>query len=81
MTVLASLWDWLRAIVAALLERLWRAPDGASAEARLKALPQRSQALIVGCVLLLLFVTSLIAAEFGWIGMLVFFLAVIALVY
>ncbi|MDT8853474.1 hypothetical protein RNZ50_12640 [Paracoccaceae bacterium Fryx2] len=81
MTLLAGIWDWLRAIAAALLERLWRSPDGKSAEARLRALPPRRQAVLVGCVLLLLFVTSLIAAGFGWIGMLIYFLAVIVLVY
>lgn len=79
-TLLGGLWDWARAIAAALLDRWWRDKDGTSAESRLKRLPTRTQAVIVACVLLLLLVFSLVAAEFGWIGMLVYFLAVIVLV-
>ncbi len=44
---------------------------------RIEARPPREQAVIVGGTLGFLFLLSLLAAQFGWVGMLIFFLAVI----
>lgn len=44
---------------------------------RIEALPAGEQALVVGGVLGLLFLISLFAAQFGVVGMLLFFLAVV----
>jgi hypothetical protein len=49
-------------------------------DAALRRRPVREQALITGGILALLLALSLAAAQFGWIGMLVFWLLVIVLV-
>lgn len=49
-------------------------------DARLAAQPPREQALIVAATLGALFLTSLLFAQFGLIGLLVFLLAIIVLV-
>jgi hypothetical protein len=46
-------------------------------EERLLARPRRERAAIVGATLLALFLLAVLAAQFGWIGMLVFWMAVI----
>ena len=46
-------------------------------EARLRTRPGREQTAIVGATLLALFLLAVLAAQFGWIGMLVFWMAVI----
>lgn len=48
-------------------------------EARLAARPAQEQALLVGATLVALFLAALLAAQAGWIGMLLFWLAVIVL--
>jgi hypothetical protein len=56
----------------------WRSTEEVSATIKARSLPQ--QTAITAGVLTLLFALSLVAAQFGWIGMLVFWLAVIVLV-
>lgn len=56
----------------------WRSPEEVSAA--IEARPLAQQATITVGVLAILFACSLVAAQFGWIGMLVFWLVVIALV-
>ncbi|MBL4541812.1 MAG: hypothetical protein JKP97_08395 [Rhodobacteraceae bacterium] len=52
----------------------------ADTEARIEALPAREQAVIVSATLALLFGLALLAAQAGWIGMAVYWLAVILLI-
>jgi hypothetical protein len=79
-----TLWTALsartRPVVAALLARLWPGHDQARAEAQLAGLSPRDQAAITGAVLARLFLAAVLAAQFGWAGMAVYFLAVILLV-
>ena len=56
----------------------WRSID--EVNSAIKARPIRQQVMITAGVLALLFVLSIAAAQFGWIGMLGFWLAVIVLV-
>jgi hypothetical protein len=46
-------------------------------EDRIAALPLRDQVLVVGGVLAALFLLSLLAAQAGWIGLLLFWLGVV----
>lgn len=48
--------------------------------ARMKARPVPEQAMIVLAVMAVLFTLALIAAQFGWIGMLTFWLSIILVV-
>jgi membrane-bound ClpP family serine protease len=61
------------ALLSGLLPRL----GFAEIERRLAARPLRDQVAVVGGVLLGLFLLSLLAAQFGWIGMLLFWLGVV----
>lgn len=47
---------------------------------RVTARPVQEQAMITGAVLLALFALCLVAAQFGWIGILAFWMIVILLV-
>ena len=49
-------------------------------EARFAALPVREQALLTATTLALLFGLAMLAAQAGWVGMAVFWLAVILLI-
>jgi hypothetical protein len=69
-----------RPVVAALLARVWPGHDQARAEARLAGLSPGDEAAITGAVLVLLFLAAVLAAQFGWLGMGLYFLAVILLV-
>jgi hypothetical protein len=69
-----------RTVAAALIAGFRRNEDADTVEARLRELPPRLQAQIVGAVLAGLFVASLFAAQFGLPGILVFMLAVILIV-
>mgnify|MGYP005845583951 CR=1 FL=1 len=69
-----------RTVAAALIAGFARRLDADAVEARLRMLPAREQAPIVGATLAGLFVASLLAAQFGLPGLLVFMLAVIALI-
>lgn len=69
-----------RGVAALLVARLWPGMDRDRVEARLAARPVREQVALVGGVLAALFLVALLAAQFGWIGILVFWLAVILVV-
>lgn len=68
-----------RTCAAMVIAGVWRTRSFEDIEARLLALPPRSQAAVTGGVLGLLFLLSLFAAQFGWPGMLLFWLAVVVL--
>ncbi len=78
--LLLSFGHLARSVSATLIAGLWRRMTSEQVEARLKALPAREQAGLVGGVLGLLFLCSLFAAQFGILGMLAFWLVVIVLV-
>ncbi|MFN6976882.1 MAG: hypothetical protein ACK4OP_02070 [Gemmobacter sp.] len=69
-----------RTVAAAVIAGFRRGHDAEAVEARLARLALRDQAAIVGATLAGLFTASLIAAQFGIAGILVFLLAVIILV-
>ncbi len=66
-----------RLVAALLIAGVWRSKTLGEVEARLRQAPARQQALAVGGVLGLVFLCSLFAAQFGWIGLIVFWLGVI----
>lgn len=78
--LLLSFGQLARTVAATLVAGLWRRMSAEQIEARLKALPARDQAGLVGGVLGLMLLCSLFAAQFGILGMLGFWLAVILLV-
>jgi fatty acid desaturase len=69
-----------RPVVAALLARFWRGHDQARAEARLAGMAARDEAAVTAGVLAMLFLAAVLAAQFGWLGMALYFLAVVVLV-
>ena len=78
-----TLWQspagWLRPVVAALFEGVGPGLDQNGADARLAALPPRDEAPVTLSVLLMLFLSAVRAAQFGLLGMGLYFLAVIYL--
>lgn len=69
-----------RTAASALIAGVWRRLSLEEVEARLKAQPVRDQAAIVAGVLAGLLAASLVAAQFGIVGILVFLLAVVLIV-
>ena len=69
-----------RAGAAAVIAGLWRNRSLAEVHDWLGTLPKRQNAMVVGGVFATLFLLSLLAAQFGWIGMALYFLAVIVIV-
>ncbi len=69
-----------RDVAAALVAPFWPGEDVQGVIARLEALPPAKQAGAVGGVLSLLFLLSLFSAQFGLLGLAVFWLAVILVV-
>ncbi|MEM8592355.1 MAG: hypothetical protein AAGF13_07490 [Pseudomonadota bacterium] len=69
-----------RRVAVGLVARAWPGETLTSVEARVAAMPLRHQAVIVGSVLALLFALLIVALQFGWTGMLVFFVLVMLLV-
>lgn len=69
-----------RPVVAALLARFWPGHDQARAEARLASLSARDEGLITAGVLALLFLSAVLAAQFGLIGLAAYLAAVVLLV-
>lgn len=69
-----------RTVAIALIAGVRRGLDYDEVEARICALPVREQAVVTGATLAVLFALSLVAAQFGLIGMSLFWLAVILLV-
>lgn len=78
--ILAPLGHTCRSCAAALIAGVSRKRDARAIEDRLKSLPVRDQVWMVGSVLMALFMASLFAAQFGIIGLLVFFMLVIVLI-
>ena len=69
-----------RTVASALIAGVARRGDVDGVEARLAAMPVRDQTLIVGATLLALAALSFVAAQFGIIGLAVFWGAVILIV-
>lgn len=69
-----------RTCAVTIISGLWRRHSIKEIDARLRARPLRDQVVITAAVLAGLFLLSLLAAQFGWIGMLAFWLLVIVLV-
>lgn len=69
-----------RTVALGVISGIYRRLGHDEIEARIAARPQREQALIVGLTLCGLALTSLLFAQFGVIGMLVFLLLVIFVV-
>ena len=66
-----------RTCAATLIAGLWPGRDLRDVNARLSGCPVGQQAAITAAVLGLLFLLGLVAAQFGWIGILLFWMAVI----
>lgn len=66
-----------RSVAVALISGLRPAMTFEQVEARVAARPVGDQTMIVGGTLALLFLLALIAAQIGWVAMLVYWLAVI----
>jgi len=69
-----------RTVAVTLIAGVKRRMPEDEVEARVLALPLRDQAILTGAALTALFLVSLLAAQFGLIGLALFGLAVIALV-
>ena len=69
-----------RRVAATLIAGVRRRGDVAETEDRLRALSPRMQAAITGGTLAGLFAASLLAAQFGLLGMALFLLAVVLIV-
>jgi hypothetical protein len=66
-----------RGAAATLIARLWPGHTVRDVDRRLAACPARQQAMVTGGVMLVLLLLSLFVAQFGWIGILLFWLGVI----
>jgi hypothetical protein len=69
-----------RSVAVGLIGGFRRSMTHAEIEARLAARPLSEQTLIVGATLAALALTSLLFAQFGVVGLLVFFVLVVVLV-
>lgn len=69
-----------RRVAAALVAGVWRRKTLPEVEGRFAALRPAEQFLLVGGVIAAIFLLSLLAAQFGWIAMLAFWLTVIVIV-
>ncbi|MEM8569449.1 MAG: hypothetical protein AAGG56_00955 [Pseudomonadota bacterium] len=69
-----------RAVAATLIAGVWRKHSAREMNAWIAGRSERDQGLIIGGSLLALFVTSLAAAQFGWIGLLLFMLVLVVVV-
>lgn len=78
--VLPGIFSHLRMASVALIAGVWRGRSVREVHDRVAALPMRSQAGIVAGTLGLLFGLCLVAAQFGWIGLLAFALLVVLIV-
>lgn len=79
-TLLGEMWQSARRVAFAILAGVLRRFSAEDIEARVSSRPAHEQAIIVIAVLAALLFTSLLFANGGVIGLLVFFLLVIALV-
>jgi hypothetical protein len=78
--LLLGVFGHLRMATVALIAGVWRKRSLKETHERICALPLRDQAGIVAGVLGLLFGLCLLAAQFGWVGLLVFALLVVLIV-
>ena len=69
-----------RNVAAALIAGVWRRRSIREVRDSLAALPAREEAAVVGGVLAALFLLALLAAQFGPVGLLLYFLAVVLIV-
>lgn len=69
-----------RAAASAVIAGIDRRRSLAEVNARIAARPLREQAAIVGAVMAALMVLSFLAAQVGWIGLLLFWLVLIVIV-
>ena len=69
-----------RLVVAMLVAGAWPGREAPEVDAQIAALPKPRQIGVLGGVLGMLFLLSLFAAQFGLLGMALFFLVVILLV-
>ena len=69
-----------RRVAAALIAGVWRKRSVREVDAWIRRRPGRNQVMITGGVLAALLGLSVVAAQFGWVGMLVFWLGVIVIV-
>lgn len=68
-----------RRVAATLIAGLWPGRSLRDVDAALAAQPARQRTAIVGAVLTCLVLAGFFAAQFGWIGVLVFWMLVIAI--
>ncbi|MEM9047669.1 MAG: hypothetical protein AAGC92_03020 [Pseudomonadota bacterium] len=61
-----------RTVAAMLIAGVLRRQDDAEVEMKIAARPLREQALITGLVLIALFISALLAAQFGLWGLLIY---------
>lgn len=78
--LLAPLGQMCRTVSATLIAGVWRSRSIDQVEARIKRLGLRDQVGVVGGVLGGMVLLSLFSAQFGLVGMLAFFLAVVVLI-
>ncbi len=68
-----------RRVAATLIAGLWPGRNLRDVDKALAAKPPRQQTTIIGALLLCLVLAGFFAAQFGWIGILVFWMVVILL--
>lgn len=69
-----------RTVAASIIAGLWPRRSLGDIEARLAACPARQQVVITGGVLLCLILLGFLAAQFGWIGVLVYWMSIILII-
>lgn len=69
-----------RIVAASVIAGLWPRRSLADIEARLAACPARQQVVIIGAVLVCLFLLGFLAAQFGWIGVLLYWMSIILII-
>ena len=69
-----------RRVAATLIAGVWRTRSAREVDVWLRRRSRQNRALVIGGVLAALLGLSIVAAQFGWVGMLVFLLGVIILV-
>ncbi|RBI84950.1 hypothetical protein DRV85_09800 [Rhodosalinus halophilus] len=79
-TVMVPIARQCRMVAVALIASLWRTRAPEEIDAAIGGLPAARQSAVVGGVLGFLFLLSLFAAQFGLVGLALFWLAVILIV-
>ena len=78
--LLSTMGGVARTVAATLIAGVWRSRTISEVEGQIKRLSLRDQSGVVGGVLGLMLLLSLFAAQFGILGLILFWLAVIVLV-